>query len=52
MQTIQSTVIGALEGVKDAIEKRDESVVNREKIFSAQEAEQDGANKAQDDQDD
>lgn len=34
MQTIQNTVIGALEGVKDAIEQRDEQVKNREKVFS------------------
>lgn len=36
MQTIQNTVISALEGVKDAIEKRDEEVLKREKVFSEQ----------------
>lgn len=39
MQTIQSTVIGALEGVKEAIETRDEEVKKRDKIFSQEEIE-------------
>lgn len=35
MQTIQSTVIGTLESVKDTLEKRDESVAKREKYLVA-----------------
>jgi len=34
MQTIGNTIVGALESVKDTIEKRDEAVVNRNKVFS------------------
>jgi hypothetical protein len=34
MQTIGNTIVGALETVKDTIEKRDEAVVNRNKVFS------------------
>ena len=34
METIKNTVIGALESVKDTIEKRDEDVKNRQHVFS------------------
>lgn len=33
MQTIQNTIIGTLEIVKDRIEQFDESVAKREKVF-------------------
>jgi hypothetical protein len=36
MQTIQNTIVGTLENVKDQLEKRDESVLNRDKIFAAE----------------
>jgi hypothetical protein len=48
MQTIQNTVIGALEGVKEAIEQRDEEVLQREKVFSDQKEKAEGDKKAQD----
>lgn len=34
MQTIQNTIVGTLENVKVQLEKRDESVLKREKIFA------------------
>jgi len=37
MQTIQNTVIGALESVKERLEQADESVANREKVFATEE---------------
>jgi hypothetical protein len=48
MQTIQNTVIEALEGVKTAIETRDEEVKKREKIFSQEEADAKKAEKPAD----
>ena len=43
METIKNTVIGALESVKDTIEKRDEDVKNRQHVFSkAEQQEVDG----------
>jgi hypothetical protein len=35
MQTIQNTIVGTLETVKDQIEQRDQAVLKREKIFAA-----------------
>lgn len=40
METIKNTVIGALESVKDTIEKRDEDVKNRQPVFAQAEREQ------------
>ena len=41
MQSIQNTIIGTLETVKDKIEKQDEDVANRQKVFSGDTQEQD-----------
>ena len=38
MQTIQNTVIGALETVKSKLEEADSSVVHRQKVFAAAES--------------
>lgn len=38
MQSIQNTVIGGLEYIKDKLEQTDESVVNRDKVFAASDA--------------
>jgi hypothetical protein len=35
MQTIQNTIVGTLETVKDKLEQRDQAVLKREKIFAA-----------------
>lgn len=45
MQTIQSTVIGTLENIKDTIEKRDEDVLKREHVFVQSKESQDEASK-------
>ena len=37
MQTLQNTVLGALETVKDKLEQADESVVTRDKVFAKEE---------------
>lgn len=34
MQTIQNTIVGTLESVKDRLEQRDEAIIKREKIFA------------------
>jgi hypothetical protein len=49
MQTIQNTIIGTLETVKDKIEERDEAVLKREKFFSGEKEAADDK-KAQDEQ--
>ena len=40
MQTIQNTIVGTLENVKEKLEKRDQAVIGRDKIFSSDEAPQ------------
>lgn len=37
MQTIGNAVVGALESVKDTIEKRDEAVLQRQHVFASPE---------------
>jgi len=34
MQTIQNTIIGTLQSVKDKLELRDQDVAKREKVFA------------------
>ena len=38
MQTIQNKIVGTLETVKDQLEKRDQAVLGRDKIFASGEA--------------
>jgi hypothetical protein len=33
MQTIQNKIVGTLEGVKDALEEKDQQLLERPKIF-------------------
>ena len=46
MQTIQNTVIGALESVKTRLELADEAVVKRDKVFATIEKEAESAESA------
>ena len=47
MQTIQNTIIGTLENVKDRLEQSNEAVLNREKIFAKEESEEEEEHDAQ-----
>ena len=39
MQNIQNTIVGTLEGVKDHLEQKDQSLLERQKIFAEKQEE-------------